>query len=55
MENELTLEQAINNIRVVLDNFVGKKQDHLVLDKSFILLKNAALADTNQKPVLVEG
>ena len=34
MEN-LTIEQALQNIKVVLDNFVGKKQEHIILEQSF--------------------
>lgn len=36
---ELTIEQAIANIKVVLDNFVGKKADHIALDQSIVLIE----------------
>lgn len=32
---KLTLEQALQNIKIVLDNFVGKKQEHVVLEESY--------------------
>jgi predicted RNase H-like HicB family nuclease len=34
MEN-ITIEQALQNIKMVLDNFVGKKQEHVILEQSF--------------------
>lgn len=35
MENQLTLEQALQNVQSVLENFVGKKQEHVILELSF--------------------
>lgn len=34
-EKGLTTEQALQNIKIVLDNFVGKKQEHIALELSF--------------------
>jgi hypothetical protein len=31
----ITIEQALQNIKMVLDNFVGKKQEHVILEQSF--------------------
>lgn len=40
MENkELTLEQALGNIEILLNEFVGKKSDHITLEQSLILIK----------------
>lgn len=38
--NELTIEQALNNIAMALDKFVGTKGDHILLEKSFNLVKS---------------
>ena len=38
MENQLTIEQALHNIRLVLDNHVGKKQEHTILDQSYNMI-----------------
>jgi len=36
----MELEQAINNIKAALDNFVGTKQQHIILEESLnIILK----------------
>jgi hypothetical protein len=35
MENQLTIEQALQNIRLVLDNFTGTKKEHIALDLSY--------------------
>lgn len=40
MENKLKIEQAISNIKVVLENFVGKKSEHIALEQSIILIEN---------------
>lgn len=32
---EITVEQALKNIRAILDNHVGKKQEHVILDASY--------------------
>lgn len=37
--NELTIEQALNNIAIALDKYVGTKQDHIILEQSFSLIK----------------
>ena len=39
--NELTIDQALNNIAIVLDRYVGTKQEHIFLEKSFNLIKEA--------------
>lgn len=39
--NELTIDQALNNIAIVLDKYVGTKSDHILLEKSFNLIKEA--------------
>lgn len=37
--NELTIEQALANIKIVLDKFIGTKQDHIILDQSIQLIE----------------
>lgn len=37
--NELTIEQAVTNIKIVLDKFIGTKQDHIALDQSIQLIE----------------
>lgn len=41
MENQLTIEQALQNIKVALDNFVGKKQEHIILEQSYNMIVEA--------------
>ena len=41
MENQLTLEQALQNIKVVLENYVGKKQEHIALEQSYNIIVEA--------------
>lgn len=41
MENQLTLEQALQNIKVVLENYVGKKQEHIILEQSYNMVVKA--------------
>lgn len=41
--NELTVEQALQNIAIALDKFVGTKHEHIVLEKSFNLVKSKSL------------
>jgi hypothetical protein len=40
-KTELTLEQALNNIQIVLEQFVGKKADHVVLEQSLNKIKES--------------
>lgn len=40
MENQLTIEQAISNIKIVLDKFIGTKQEHIALEQSILLIEN---------------
>lgn len=47
MENQLTLEQALQNIKVVLENYVGKKQEHIILDQSYNMIVKAL--ETNKQ------
>ena len=41
--NELTIEQALQNIAIAIDKFVGTKHEHIVLEKSFNLVKSKSL------------
>lgn len=41
MENQLTIEQALQNIKVVLENYVGKKQEHIILEQSYNMIVEA--------------
>jgi predicted RNase H-like HicB family nuclease len=41
MENQLTIEQALQNIKVVLENYVGKKQEHIALEQSYNIIVEA--------------
>jgi|LakMenEpi03Aug12_release.lakeMendotaPanAssembly.Ray.scaffolds.fasta_scaffold3872984_1 hypothetical protein len=34
-KKELTIEQSLHNIKVVLDNFVGTKNEHYALELSY--------------------
>lgn len=36
---EITLEQALQNIQMVLDMFKGTKQEHIALDQSMSIIK----------------
>lgn len=36
----MELEQAINNIKAALDNFVGTKQQHIILEESLNTILN---------------
>lgn len=45
---ELTLEQAMNNIRIILDKHIADKQTHLVIDQSFQVVKDE-LSRLNKK------
>lgn len=38
---ELTLEQALQNIKIVLDSFRGTKQEHITLDESIQIIRNS--------------
>lgn len=38
---EITQQEALENIRLVLENFVGKKEQHVILEKSY----NKIIAD----------
>lgn len=40
MENQLTKEQAINNIKIVLEKFIGTKAEHIILENSLNLILN---------------
>lgn len=51
---EITVEQALQNLQIVCDNFVGKKSDHIALEQSMKKLRetlstNAAEEATNAK------
>lgn len=37
--NEITLEQALNNIEAVLVNFQGTRAQHVALEQSFTKIK----------------
>ena len=37
--NDLTLEQALNNINIAIDQFKGTKAEHTALEASLILIK----------------
>lgn len=39
MENQITLEQALINVDLVLGNFKGTKQKHIALETSFNKIK----------------
>lgn len=39
MENQLTLEQSLQNITIVLEQFKGNKQEHVVLEASLNKIK----------------
>ena len=41
MENQLTIEQALQNIKIVLENYVGKKQEHIALEQSYNIIVEA--------------
>jgi hypothetical protein len=41
MENQLTIEQALQNIKLVLENYVGKKQEHIILEQSYNMIVEA--------------
>lgn len=42
MNQELTLEQALNNLKIVCDKFfIGKKEEHMALDKSIALIEES--------------
>lgn len=40
---KLTLEQALNNIRIILDLHVADKKTHMTLDESFEIVKKECL------------
>ena len=40
---ELTVEEALNNIAIALDAYVGKKSEHILLEQSFNLVKSKVL------------
>lgn len=37
----LTLDEALNNIAIAIDKYVGTKHEHIVLEQSFNLVKEA--------------
>lgn len=40
MSQELTLEQALSNLKIVCEKFfIGKKEEHIALDKSIALIE----------------
>lgn len=41
-QNTLTLDQALQNIRIILDAYVADKKTHIALDDSFSIVENAA-------------
>ena len=38
---EMTLEQAINNISLILSKYKGTRDEHIALDQSLKLVKDA--------------
>jgi hypothetical protein len=44
---ELTTQQSLENLRAALNTFVGTKQQHIILDKSFEKIVDAL---TPKKP-----
>lgn len=49
---ELTLEKSLANIQMVLDNFVGKKAEHVALEKSMEIIKNNLKSQTNEETTI---
>lgn len=43
--NELTIDQALNNIAIALDKYVGTKQEHIILEQSFNLVKSKSMPE----------
>ena len=41
MENQMTVEQALDNLQKLCDNFVGKKSDHIALDQTMQTIREA--------------
>jgi predicted RNase H-like HicB family nuclease len=41
MENQLTLEQALQNIKVVLEKYLGTRQEHIALEQSYNIVVEA--------------
>lgn len=39
MENQLTIEQALINIKILADKYVGTKQEHLAIEQSILLIE----------------
>lgn len=49
MENQLTIEQALQNIKVVLENYAGKKQEHIILEQSYNMIVEAVKTTKENK------
>jgi hypothetical protein len=50
MSQEITVEQALANVILVCDKFfVGRKEEHVVLDKSIDIIKKALEDKKEQK------
>jgi predicted RNase H-like HicB family nuclease len=41
MENQLTLEQALQNIKIVLEKYLGTKHEHIALEQSYNIIVEA--------------
>lgn len=41
MAETLTIEQALNNLQILCDNFVGKKIEHVALEQSMTVIREA--------------
>lgn len=39
MAEKLTIEQALNNIQQICDNYIGKKTDHIALEQSMAVIR----------------
>ena len=54
-DNQLTIEQALSNIKLVLESFKGTKGEHIALEQSFFLVAKACepcATKSCEKPVL---
>lgn len=40
-EQTMTIEIALQNLQIICDNFVGKKQDHIALDQAMNTIREA--------------
>lgn len=51
---DITLEQAINNVALVVDQYRGTKQEHVLLEQSVSLIKNL-IDDALKKSELIKN